>query len=91
MIFFSEQFKSREGRQKEAYEAYVQRATDLRARENFRADQVPGWSGTGETGVRAGHDRISSEGKTILLLYCTQHQIAYDYFHMHIFSFSLHC
>lgn len=65
IIFSSEQFESREGRQKEAYEAHIQRATDLRARENFRADQVPGGSGTSETGVRAGHDRVSSEGKTL--------------------------
>jgi len=38
MIFSSEQFKSRKGRQEKAYEAHVQRATDIRARENFRAD-----------------------------------------------------
>jgi len=66
MLFSSEQFESREGRQEEAHEAHVQRATDLRAREDFRADQVPGGSGTGETGVRTRHDRISSEGKTIV-------------------------
>jgi len=66
-MFSSEQFESRKRRQKEAHEAHVQRATDLRAREDFRADQVPGGSGTGEIGVRTGHDRITSEGKTLIL------------------------
>lgn len=59
----SEQFESGQGRQEEAHEAHVQRATDLRARENIRTDQVPGGSGTGETRVRAGHDRITGEGE----------------------------
>jgi len=59
----SEQLESGQGRQEEAHEAHVQRATDLRAREDFRADQVPGGPGTGEARVRAGHDRVPSQGE----------------------------
>lgn len=58
----SEQFspelvqRERQRRQEEAHATHLQRAADLRAGEDLRADKVPGRPGASQAGLRARHD-----------------------------------
>lgn len=50
------------GRQEEAHEADVQRAANLRPRENVRADEIPSGAGTRQIGLRPRHVGVAGQG-----------------------------
>lgn len=57
----------RQGCEEEAHSAHLLRTANIRAGENLRTNQVPGRTGTGETGIRARNDGVSSKSTFFFL------------------------